>query len=110
MRHRLPIVLLAMLCATLAGQALAPGASRTTARTAAKDPIRLPDGAKCLKRSSIRIVFRPPAGASFAAISVRVGASEVLQVAGLTGAGTMVIPVPRDGGARVSVTGSTTTG
>jgi hypothetical protein len=109
MRHRLPLVLLAAVCATLAGQALAPGASRPRADAAASKVIRLPSASQCLKGSAVRITFSPPAGQTIASLSVRVGPSEALQVAGLTGAGSLVVKVPRPG-VRVSVTGSTSSG
>jgi hypothetical protein len=101
MRRRLPIVLLAALCVTFAGQALAPGASKPT--------VRLPSAAGCLKHTAVRLVFSPPADEAIASLSVRVGASEVLQLANLTGAGSLVVRVPRPG-TRLSVTGSTTSG
>lgn len=109
MRPRLPLVLLATICATLTGQALAPASRGPAATAAAKQLVRLPSSAHCRAIGSARIVFSPPAGVSFAAISVRVGASEVLQVAGLTGAGSLIVKVPRPG-VRVSVTGSTSSG
>src|SRR3954468_10206026 len=101
MRRRLPVVVVAAVCATLAGQALAPGASRSSATSV----IRLPSAARCLKGSAVRLVFAPPAGGAIASLSVRVGSSEVLQLANLTGIGSLVVRVPRPG-VRVSVTGS----
>src|SRR5215213_6803109 len=109
MPRRLAAVLLAALCATLAAQALAPGSPRRHATSAATKAVRLPSAAQCVKGSTVRLVFRPPAPASLASLSVRVGASEVLQLAGLTGAGSLVVKVPRPG-VHVSVTGSTSTG
>jgi hypothetical protein len=109
MRHRLLVVLLAAICATLAAQAFAPGASRRHAKSTASKVIRLPSAAQCLKGSTVRLIFSPPQGASIASLSVRVGYSEALQLANLVGAGSMVVRVPRPG-VTVSVTGSTSLG
>jgi hypothetical protein len=109
MPRRLAAISLATLCATLAGQALAPGSPPPRAGASASKVVRLPSAAQCVKGSTVRLIFSPPAQASLAALSVRVGASEVLQLANLTGAGSLVVKVPRPG-VRVSVTGSTSTG
>jgi hypothetical protein len=109
MPRRLAAVLLAALCATLAGQALAPGSSSPRARSAATKAVRLPADSQCVKGSTVRLIFTPRPQASLASLSVRVGASEVLQLANLAGAGSLVVKVPRPG-VRVSVTGSTSGG
>ena len=108
MSRRLPLVLLAAVGSTLAGQALAPAAS-DRARSSASEVVRMPSAAQCLKGSTVRLIFSPRGGQTIASLSVRVGASEALQLAGLAGAGSMVIRVPRPG-VRVAVTGSTSQG
>jgi hypothetical protein len=107
--RRLPLVLLAAVGSTLAGQALAPGASSHRARGSASEVVRLPTAAQCLRGSTVRLIFSPRAGQTIASLSVRVGASEALQLAGLSGTGSLVIRVPNPG-VRVSVTGSTSGG
>src|SRR3712207_6697020 len=101
MRHRLPLVVLAAAGVLLAGQAVAPGAATSV--------IRMPSDAQCLKGSTVRLVFSPPDGQTIASLSVRVGNSEALQLAQLSGAGSMVVKVPRPG-VRVNATGSTSGG
>jgi hypothetical protein len=109
MPRRLAAVSLAALCATLAGQAIAPGSSRHHAGSAASKVVRLPSDDQCVKGSTVRLVFSPPAPATIASLSVRVGASEALQLAGLSGAGSLIVKVPRPG-VRVSLSGSTSAG
>ena len=108
MRHRLAAALLAALCATLAAQVISPGAAERASVSASK-AIRMPSDAQCVQGSTVRLIFSPPAGATLASLSVRVGASEALQLAGLAGAGSLVVKVPRPG-VRVSATGTTSTG
>ena len=108
MRHRLAAALLAALCATLAAQVISPHAAERAGVSASK-AIRMPSDAQCVQGSTVRLIFSPPAGATLASLSVRVGASEVLQLASLGGAGSLVVKVPRPG-VHVSATGSTSTG
>ena len=108
MSRRLPLVLLAAVGSTLAGQALAPAAS-DRARPSASEVVRLPSSAQCLRGSTVRLIFSPRGGQTIASLSVRVGASEALQLADLAGTGSMVVRVPRPG-VRVEVTGSTSRG
>ena len=101
MRHRLPLVALATAGVILAGQAVAPGA--------ATQVIRMPGAKQCLQGSTVRLVFSPPDGQTIASLSVRVGNSEALQLAQLSGAGSMVVKVPRPG-VLVRATGTTSGG
>jgi hypothetical protein len=92
----------------VAAHANSGGGAGPTA-TGASSSLRLPSHDSCLKRDFIRVGLVPPAGTSLASLSVRVGETEVLQLAGLTGPGRVVVSLPR-GTSRVHVSGSTSNG
>jgi hypothetical protein len=110
-RRLVQIAVPAIALGAVAAHAQSSGGDPATpaARTAAASSLRLPSVDRCLRRGFIRVGLVPPAGASFASVSVRVGEEEVLQLAGLSGPGRVVVHLPR-GTSRVHVSGSTTTG
>ena len=71
--------------------------------------IRLPALSRCVHHGSVRVTLAPALGASFSSVSVRVGASEVLQLASLGGPASVRVTLPRRP-ARVRVTATTSDG
>src|SRR5438046_3060926 len=101
MRRRLkPIALIALAVVGVAANAVAGGSPRAAQyklpepAVTASSTLRLPSLHRCIKGSSVRVTLVPPAGVTFASLSVRVGADEILQLAGLTGPGSVKVTLP----------------
>jgi hypothetical protein len=90
MLRRVGIPVIASLAAT-AGLAVADGPPSGPRATASS--LRLPTVAGCVHRS-VRVTFSPPGATVFSSLVVRNGDDDVLQLAGLTGAGSVKVTLP----------------
>jgi hypothetical protein len=102
--------------ARLALSALAAVAASAVVASAATGPaeppakaLRLPSFDRCLRSSEIHATLVPPAGTTFASVSVRVGRRDVLQLSGLSGPAVVAVRLPRRTGT-VRVTATTADG
>jgi hypothetical protein len=117
MWRRLLSLVLPVLVVSAVGASAASGPDRVT-RTqhslpgpavTASSSLRLPDLKRCVRRTFIRVGLVPPPDVTFASLSVRVGADEILQLASLGGPGSVVVSLPA-GKSRVRVSGTTSDG
>lgn len=87
----------------------AQSAKRGEPAVTAAQAIQLPSASSCAREGRVRISFAPPAGVTFAVLTVRAGGEDALQLAGLTGPGTLTVRLP-DARARIRVSATTSGG
>lgn len=86
----------------------AQSAKRSAPAVSAAEAFRLPS-VKCARAGRVRVSFAPPAGVTFAVLSVQAGGEQALQLASLSGPGTVTVRLP-DSRARVRINATTTDG
>jgi hypothetical protein len=103
----MPWRLVLLVVVALAGSTMiAHATGGESAKSAAAKAFRLPVLNRCVQGSSVTVSFVPPENAAFAALTVRSGGREVLQLTGVTGPGRVRVALTR-GTSRVTVSGTT---
>lgn len=101
------LALLALL--SVAASAVIADAGDRPRSVASSASLRLPDIDRCLVGGTVRVTLAPPAGQTFQSLSVRAGSRELLQLADLAGAGSVLVTIPRRA-TRVDVGATTSSG
>jgi hypothetical protein len=72
----------------------------------AKQVIKLPGAAKCVRAKRVKVRFTPPLGAVFAVLTIDVRGEEVVRLTGVPRAASATVAIPK-GRSRVRVDGTT---
>jgi hypothetical protein len=75
-------------------------------RVTAKQVIKLPASARCVRSKRVRVRFTPPPGAVFAELTVAVRGQQVVRMTGVPRAASATVRLPK-GRSRIAVGGTT---
>jgi len=110
MWRRISLLVFVLVLTAVGAHAASSGGGSAPTAVSASSSLRLPSLHRCVVRSFVRVGLVPPPGDSFAALSVRVGSREVVQLASLSGPGMVSVALRARGTSHVRITATTTRG